>query len=76
MMGYQPIVRTVYINNEDVVENVIMEESESSTLGEVIVKAKIRDRAEELIRNVIRIREVFWMRLVPIHSMHISKHFN
>jgi hypothetical protein len=31
MMGYQPIVRTVYINNEDVVENVIMEESESST---------------------------------------------
>ena len=54
MMGYQPIVRTVYINNEDVVENVTMEESESSTLGEVIVKAKIRDRAEELIRNVVR----------------------
>ena len=58
MMGYQPIVRTVFINNEDVVENVLMEESESSTLGEVVVKAKIRDRAEELIRNVVRSKGV------------------
>ena len=56
MMGYQPLVRTVYINNEDVVENVVMEESESATLGEVVIKAKIRDRAEELIRNVVRIK--------------------
>ncbi|HUM97370.1 MAG TPA: DUF5686 and carboxypeptidase regulatory-like domain-containing protein [Chitinophagaceae bacterium] len=58
MMGYQPIVRIVFINNEDVVENVLMEESESSTLGEVVVKAKIRDRAEELIRNVVRSKGV------------------
>lgn len=56
MAGYQPLVRTVYINNEDVVENVVMEESESATLGEVVIKAKIRDRAEELIRNVVRIK--------------------
>lgn len=56
MTGYQPLVRTVYINNEDVVENVVMEESESATLGEVVIKAKIRDRAEELIRNVVRIK--------------------
>lgn len=57
MAGYKPMVRTVYINNEDVVETVIMEESESSTLGEVVVKAKIRDRAEELVRNVVRTKE-------------------
>jgi len=36
----------------------LMEESESSTLGEVVVKAKIRDRAEELIRNVVRSKGV------------------
>ncbi|MBS1759067.1 MAG: carboxypeptidase-like regulatory domain-containing protein [Bacteroidetes bacterium] len=56
MTGYKPLVRTVYINNNDVTETVIMEENEAATLGEVIVKAKSRDRAEELIRNVVRIK--------------------
>ena len=51
MMGYQPIVRTVYINNEDV-----------------------RNQINYSLNRVRR--EVFWMQLVPIHSMHISKHFN
>lgn len=56
MTGYKPLMRTVYINNEDVLETVMMEESESATLGEVVVKAKSRDRAEELVRNVVRIK--------------------
>lgn len=54
MIGYKTAVITFYINNEDIIQDVILEPDESASMGEVIVKAKIRDRAEEIIRNVIR----------------------
>jgi hypothetical protein len=57
MIGYKTKVTTFFINNEDIVENVILENDEGTNLSEVIVKAKIRDRAEEIIRNVIRSKE-------------------
>ena len=57
MVGFKTKVVTFYINNEDVVENVIMENDEGASLGEVILKVKTRDRAEELIRNVIKYKE-------------------
>lgn len=57
MVGFKTRVVTFYINNEDITENVMMEIDETASLGEVILKVKTRDRAEELIRNVIRTKE-------------------
>ncbi|HUR64800.1 MAG TPA: DUF5686 and carboxypeptidase regulatory-like domain-containing protein [Chitinophagaceae bacterium] len=57
MIGYKSKVVTFYINNGDVTENVDLEPEEGTSLGEVIIKAKLRDRAEEIIRNVIRHKE-------------------
>lgn len=57
MVGFKTKIVTFYINNEDVVENVMMENDEGASLGEVILKVKTRDRAEELIRNVIKYKE-------------------
>ncbi|MBL0334933.1 MAG: carboxypeptidase-like regulatory domain-containing protein [Chitinophagaceae bacterium] len=57
MVGFKTKVVTIYINNEDIKEDISMEAAESSNLGEVIVKAKIRDRAEDLIRNAIRTKD-------------------
>ena len=56
MIGYKTKIITFYINNSDIIENVELEE-ESSGLSEVIVKAKARDRAEEIIKNTIRNKE-------------------
>lgn len=57
MVGFQPKVVTFYINNTDITENVELEPDESSNMQEVIIKAKLRDRAEEIIKNVIRNKE-------------------
>ncbi len=54
IVGYKTKVTTVYINNADVVETIVLEDNESSNLSEVILKVKARDRAEELVRNVIQ----------------------
>jgi hypothetical protein len=56
MTGYKTRVTTVYITNEDIYQTVDLEPSESTNLAEVIVKAKLRDRAEEIIRKVIGIK--------------------
>lgn len=57
MVGFKTKVVTFYINNEDVVENVQLEIDEGISLGEVVIRSKARDRAEELIRNVIRTKD-------------------
>ncbi len=57
LVGYKSKVVTVYINNEDVSETIILEDAESGNLSEVVIKVKSRDRAEELIRNVVRNKE-------------------
>ncbi len=54
IIGYKTRVLTFYINNEDIIENVVMETDEGENLSEVVIRAKIRDRSEEIIRNVIR----------------------
>ncbi len=56
MIGYKTKIITFYINNSDITENIELEE-EPSGLSEVIIKAKTRDRAEEIIRNTIRNKE-------------------
>jgi len=57
MIGFSTKVVTIYINNEDIVENVVLDPDESNVLSEVVLKVKTRDRAEELIRNVIKQKE-------------------
>lgn len=58
IVGYKTQVVTIIIRNEENVVDVYMEEDdEANSLGEVIVKAKIIDRSEEIIRNVIRNKE-------------------
>ena len=54
LVGYKIKVVTVYINNEDVSETITLDETESGNLSEVILKVKARDRAEEIIRNVVK----------------------
>lgn len=57
MIGYKTKVVTFFINNKDVLENVELEPDESASMEEVIIKAKLRDRAEEIIKNTIRHKE-------------------
>jgi hypothetical protein len=47
----------VFVNNEDIVETIELETDEGSNMGEVIIKAKTRDRAEEIIRSVVKNKE-------------------
>ena len=57
MIGYKSRVLTIIIDKPDYVQNIILEPDDSGNLGEVVVKGKIRDRSEEIIRNVIRNKE-------------------
>ncbi len=52
IIGYQPQIVTVIMGKYDVEKNIILENENSKGLDEVIIKGK--DRAEEIIRNVIR----------------------
>ncbi len=57
MIGYKTRVVTLFINDKDITENLELETDEGSDLTEVILKVKARDRAEEIIRNVVRHKE-------------------
>ena len=57
MVGFKPKLVSLQVTNTDITENVIMELDDASYLGEVVIRAKLRDRAEEIIRNVIRNKE-------------------
>lgn len=53
MIGYQTKVVSIQVNNADVVQDIVME-IDSSSLSEVVIRVKAKDRAEEIIRNVIQ----------------------
>ncbi len=53
MVGYKSQVITIVIQKADYLQNIIMEPDGSKGLSEVVVKGKVRDRSEEIIRNVI-----------------------
>src|SRR5437868_3925457 len=57
LVGFKTKVVTVYINDADIIENITLESAASSDLSEVIIKVKARDRAEEIIRNVVKNKE-------------------
>ncbi len=58
MIGYKTRVITVFVNDKDIAENLELETDDASNLSEVILKVKTRDRAEEIIRNVVRYKEI------------------
>jgi Family of unknown function (DUF5686)/CarboxypepD_reg-like domain len=57
MIGFKPQVLTITLSGQNAVLNTILEPDETKTLGEVFVRGKNKDRAEEYIRNVIRNKE-------------------
>ena len=57
MIGFKTKVVTLFVNDADVTENVIMDMDESASMADVMIKVKVRDRAEEIIKNVIKNKE-------------------
>lgn len=57
MIGYKSQLITIVVQKGDYVQNIIMEPDGSKGLSEVVVKGKVHDRSEEIIRNVIRNKE-------------------
>ena len=53
MIGYKTQVINVVLN-KDYIQNIILEEEDKADLEDIIIKVKVKDRAEEIMRNVIR----------------------
>lgn len=53
MIGYKTKVVSIQVNNADVIQDFILD-IDSSDLSEVVIKVRARDRAEEIIKNVIK----------------------
>jgi hypothetical protein len=54
MVGFKSQVITIVIERANYVQNIILEPDDTKKLSEVVVKGKVRDRSEEIIRQVIR----------------------
>ncbi len=57
MVGYKVQVITIIVGKKDYYKDIIMEAADATNLSEVILKGKNKDKAEEYIRNVIRIKD-------------------
>jgi hypothetical protein len=53
MVGYKTQIISIALD-KDSPQNIIMSEDDSKTLDNIVIKVKIKDRAEEIIKNVIR----------------------
>jgi len=53
MLGYKTLLINVVISR-DYIQNIVLETDEAKNLSEVVVRGKMKDRSEEIIRNVIR----------------------
>ena len=53
MLGYKTLLINLLVT-KDYVQNIILETAEAKDLSEVVVKGKMKDRSEEIIRNVIK----------------------
>lgn len=58
LIGYKSRLIPVFIHDQPVHELIQLSLDESANLGEVVVKVRSRDRAEELVRQVIRDKEL------------------
>ena len=53
MIGYKTQIVNVLLN-KDQVQNIIMEEEDANMMEDFVIRIKVRDRSEEIMRNVIR----------------------
>jgi len=53
MLGYKTLLINAVVT-KDYVQNIILETDEAKSLSEVVVRGKMKDRSEEIIRNVIK----------------------
>jgi len=53
MLGYKTLLINLVVT-KDYLQNIILENDEAKNLSEVIVKGKMKDRSEEIIRRVIK----------------------
>ena len=53
MVGYKTLLINLLVT-KDYVQNIILETDEAKNLSEVVVRGKMKDRSEEIIRNVIK----------------------
>jgi hypothetical protein len=56
MVGFKSRVINLIVS-KNYVQNIILEDEETKNLSEVIVKGRVKDRSDEIIRNVIRNKE-------------------
>lgn len=56
MVGFTSRVITIVVN-KNITQNIVLDPGENRDLSEIVVKAKLKDRAEEFIRYVIRHKE-------------------
>lgn len=54
MVGYESLLVSVVIGKGGTVKNIILKEDVSNALSTIVIKKKMKDPAEEIIRNVIR----------------------
>lgn len=69
MVGYKSQLITIVIQKADYEQNIIMEPDAAKGLTEVVVKGKVRDRSEEIIRQVIRHKEAIQAAAGPYSCM-------
>ena len=53
MLGYKTLLINVVVSR-DYVQNIVLETDEAKNLSEVVVRGKMKDRSEEILRNVIK----------------------
>ncbi|MES2882353.1 MAG: DUF5686 family protein, partial [Bacteroidota bacterium] len=56
IIGYTPQVLRLTVTG-NYIQNIILEEDDKTTLEDVVIRVKIKDRSEEIIKNVIRAKE-------------------
>lgn len=75
MVGYRSQVITIVIERANYMQNIILEPDDSKGLSEVVVKGKVRDRSDEIIRNVIRRKDSIQLAAGPYSCM-VLKNYN
>jgi hypothetical protein len=69
MVGYRSQLITIVLQKADYLQNIILEPDDTKGLTEVVVKGKVRDRSEEIIRNVIRQKDAIQAAAGPYSCM-------
>jgi hypothetical protein len=69
MVGYRSQLITIIVQKADYVQNIILEPDAGNNLSEVVVKGKVRDRSEEIIRQVIHHKEAIQAAAGPYSCM-------